>query len=280
MGPAAPQDDLLPNFATHDEDSKNHAIQTPIVPPEFVRRYLDGVLETRGVTPGQLRILDVGCGRGDTVAWLCGQGWDAHGIDICADYIERGRDYLRNALRTDPERLRLINDDFSYPFPAGSFDVVVSDQVIEHVEDLDPFAAEVARVSAPHAVGMHIFPARWRPVETHLLMPLVHWLPKGPARRKAISALLRAGWGAPYFEEYPHADRVRIYSLFSDNETFYRSLRDTAATFDCHGLRSELRSASQDKIGFHLPQASKAMLPLLGWLYRNFASVVLYTEKP
>jgi hypothetical protein len=174
----------------------------------------------------------------------------------------------------------LINGDFSYPYPDGACDIVLSDQVIEHVEQLDQFAAEAARVSAPHAVGMHIFPAKWRPVETHLLMPLVHWLPKGPLRRTAISAVLRAGRGAPYFEGYPHADRVAIYNLFSENETFYRSLRGTAETLERHGLRSEVRIASRDKIGFHLPGAPRALLPLLGWLYRHFASVVLYTEKP
>jgi hypothetical protein len=32
---------VLPNFAEHDEDTKNHPIETPILPHEYVRRYLD-----------------------------------------------------------------------------------------------------------------------------------------------------------------------------------------------------------------------------------------------
>jgi SAM-dependent methyltransferase len=270
----------LPNFATHDEDSKNHPIGAPIEPPEFIRRYLARQLQLRGGEPGRLRILDVGCGRGDTVAWLCAQGWDAHGIDVSADYLARGQGYLRDALGADPARLQLINADFSYPFKDAAFDIVLSDQVIEHVGDLDQFAAEVARVSAPGAVGMHIFPAKWRPVETHLLMPFAHWLPKGALRRGAVSGLLRAGVGAKYFQNLPHSDRAAIYNAFSEDETFYRSLRDTVATFHRHGLRCDARTPSREKIGFHLPSSPEAALPLLGWLYRNFASVVLYTEKP
>lgn len=270
----------LPNFATHDEDSKNHPIDTPIEPPEFIRRYLARQLELRGAEPGQLRVLDVGCGRGDTVAWLCAQGWDAHGIDVSADYLARGRDYLRDALGTDPARLQLINPDFTYPFPDGALDIVLSDQVVEHVGNLDAFAAEVARVSAPGAVGMHIFPAKWRPVETHLLMPIAHWLPKGALRRRAVSGLLRARVGAHYFQDFPLPDRAAIYNAFSEDETFYRPLRDTVETFQRHGLRCDARAPSREKIGFHLPSSPDAALPLLGWLYRNFASVVLHTAKP
>lgn len=270
----------LPNFASHDSDSKNHPIATPMVPPVFIRRYLQEQLTLRGAAAGDVRILDVGCGRGDTVAWLCAEGFDAYGIDVSADYLARGRDYLVNTLGADPDRLRLLHGDFSYPFADGSFDIVLSDQVIEHVGDLDRFAAEVSRVSAPGAVGMHIFPAKWRPVETHLLAPFVHWLPKGPLRRRAVRAALRTGAAAHYFENYPLEDRVAIYTDFSEHETFYRSLKQTVDTMQRHGLRCDIRTASRDKIGFHLPKAPRTALPVLGWMYRNFASVVLYTEKP
>jgi SAM-dependent methyltransferase len=271
--------EVLPNFAEHDEDTKNHAIETPIVPFEYIRRYLDRQLEDRRRDRKTVRVIDVGCGRGDTVAWLCAQGWDAYGIDVSPDYIQRGREYLSRE-GADPARLQLLNDDFTYPFPDGMFDVVLSDQVIEHVGDLELFASEVARISAPGASGMHIFPARWHPVETHLKSPFVHWLPKGPTRRAAVAAALRVGLAAPYFTEFPFQDRVEIFSRFSDEETFYRPLRATVATMERHGLRCDARLASRDKIGFHVPTAPKAALPLLGWLYRHMFSVVLHTDKP
>jgi SAM-dependent methyltransferase len=276
--PMSEHSEVLPNFAEHDEDAKNHPLETPIAPPANFRRYLARQLEDRSKGPETLRIIDVGCGRGDTAAWLCAQGWDAYGIDISPNYIERGREYLtRNG--ADPERLQLLNDDFTYPFPDGMFDIVLSDQVIEHVPDLELFASEVARISAPGASGLHNFPAKWRPVETHLLSPFVHWLPKGPLRRAAVATSLRSGLAARYFTEFPFWDRVEIFNRFSEDETFYRSLRNTIATMQRHGLRCEARVASQDKIAMRLPNAPKAALPLLGWLYRHMSSTALQTHK-
>jgi SAM-dependent methyltransferase len=278
MMPMSSPYDVLPNFAEHDEDTKNHRIETPIVPQEYVQRYLDRQLQDRHRSPEALRILDVGCGRGDTVAWLCAQGWDAYGIDISPEYVQRGREYLAR-VGADPARLQVMNDDFTYPFPDNMFDVVLSDQVIEHVADLDLFAAEVARISATGARGLHIWDAKWRPVESHLRSPFVHWLPKGPLRRAAVLASLRIGLAAPYFTEFEFRDRVEIFSRFSEDETFYRSLRSSVATIQGHGLRCDARLASRDKIGFRLPTIPKAALPLLGWLYRHMFSVVLQTEK-
>ena len=64
------------------------------------------------------------------------------------------------------------------PFADGSFDLVFSNSVIEHVgsrEVQEQFAREVARVGRGYWVQT---PNRYFPVETHLLTPFVHWLPK------------------------------------------------------------------------------------------------------
>ena len=69
-------------------------------------------------------------------------------------------------------------DGRALPFRDSAFDVVFSNSVIEHVGDAGSqrrFAREVARVGRAYWVQT---PNRWFPVEQHLLMPLVHWLPK------------------------------------------------------------------------------------------------------
>jgi hypothetical protein len=137
----------------------------------------------------------------------------------------------------------------------------------------------VARISAPGGSGLHIWDAKWRPVESHLRSPFVHWLPKGRLRRAAVSTSLRFGLAAPYFTDFSLRDRVEIFHRFSEDETFYRSLRNSIATMQRHGLACDARLASQEKIDLRLPTVPMAALPLLGWLYRHMFSAVLETHK-
>jgi len=64
------------------------------------------------------------------------------------------------------------------PFPDASFDVVFSNSVIEHVgnaENQARFASEVSRVGRAYWVQT---PNRNYFLESHLLTPFVHWLPR------------------------------------------------------------------------------------------------------
>ncbi len=72
----------------------------------------------------------------------------------------------------------VAGDGCALPFADGAFDVVFSNSVIEHLGSTarqHQFAREVARVGKRFYVQT---PNRWFPVETHLLTPLVHYLPK------------------------------------------------------------------------------------------------------
>jgi SAM-dependent methyltransferase len=72
-------------------------------------------------------------------------------------------------------------DACALPFPDASFDVVHSNAVIEHVGGRD---RQEAFVREALRVGRRVFvttPNRWFPIEVHTKLPLVHWLPAGPA---------------------------------------------------------------------------------------------------
>jgi SAM-dependent methyltransferase len=269
----------LPNFTEHAADAKNYPMAAPTDPPSYIQRFLsDSLRMMRCQTPQGIRVLDVGCGRGDTVAWLLAHGWDAYGVDIRSDYLRRGQSYLRE-IGTDPSRLRALEEDLTYPFADSCFDIVLSDQVIEHVRDLDGFAREVARVSIPGGIGLHIFPAKWRPIEVHMMTPFAHWLPNGTARRLAVASALRLGLAAPYFTDFPLGDRVQIFTRFSETETFYRSAAQAAVVLERHGLDCDVIRPSRDKVSFHAPRLPKFSVRAFAWLYRNAFSVVLCTRK-
>lgn len=69
-------------------------------------------------------------------------------------------------------------DGCRLPFADRTFDIVFSNSVIEHVggpEAQARFASEVARAGRGYWIQT---PNRWFPIETHLLTPLVHLLPR------------------------------------------------------------------------------------------------------
>lgn len=69
-------------------------------------------------------------------------------------------------------------DGRDLPFADGSFDIVHSSAVIEHVgsrEMQQKFVSELVRVSRKGV--FFTTPNRWFPVEFHSVLPLVHWLP-------------------------------------------------------------------------------------------------------
>lgn len=105
-----------------------------------------------------LRVLDIGCGRGRTLRYLEPTGAADRvalfGIDLDPRLPERlhGRDRWRAAL-ADASR--------GLPFRSGAFDVVVCEQVLEHLDDPQALFAEAARVLRPGGslvAGVPTFP--------------------------------------------------------------------------------------------------------------------------
>jgi SAM-dependent methyltransferase len=238
----------LPPFSEHPGHSKRIGLAS--IANYHVESGLWGFLrevaDNRATRQTPLRILDIGCGRGELTAWLLTKGWDAWGVDVEAQYIANGLPYFdRTGLPAD--RLRIIEDN-SLPFDTAFFDVVVSNQVLEHVADLSTFTAGIGRVSKHGAAGYHIYPGRRILIEPHLRAPLVHWIPKGRARRLAIMATIATGASVDYFPGYSLRERTQIHAAYSEQNTFYRSRREIATTFAKAGMICEFRVRAPDEL--------------------------------
>jgi SAM-dependent methyltransferase len=125
------------------------------------------VLRSLGAeVPKGARVLDLGCGNGGIVGAYVDLGYDAYGCDF--QFKEGPQvEQLRAA-----GRIRLMEQvPYRLPFEDGSFDLVISDQVLEHVKDYGSTFAEVARVLKPGGQSLHVFPSRYSLLEPHVHVP-------------------------------------------------------------------------------------------------------------
>ena len=114
----------------------------------------EAIMSSRGGIPQEARILDFGCGQGRHVREFRAVGYDVVGVDRLPDELHDGREHLYSS-----------DAQGRFPFASDSFDFCYSTSVFEHVMDYDEAISEIWRVLRPGAWTLHIFPARWRPVE-------------------------------------------------------------------------------------------------------------------
>jgi SAM-dependent methyltransferase len=190
----------------------------------------------RTIAPGG-RVLDYGCGAADLVRLLLAAGFDAHGCDVRWP----GADY-RWVEMPEADRLHYFEPGGRLPFDDGSFDLVVSDHVFEHVVPIEASVSEVERVVKADGVHYHHFPAReiWR--EGHIGIPFSHRMPAGKARLYYAAGLRRIGLGK-FKDDRP----ARAWSAekldWVDNWTVYRP---EAEIHELFGRNSTIRHREID----------------------------------
>ncbi len=232
--------------------------------------------ERFGIDQQELRVLDWGCGRGRTVIRLLELGIDAYGVDVDPGPIRNGSSLLRDRGHDPKKRLICIEQDCRTPFPDAFFHVVLSDQVLEHVRELDRLATEMARIIKNKGEGLHTFPAKWRVVEPHLFIPFVHWLPKNRLRRWYLRLMINRVPLWKGLEEKALKDRVQIYYDYSVRKTFYRPLRQIGQAFENAGVSVRLSLGAPM---FRQLRIFNKLIPqrMHKWWQNNFRGVIVAT---
>lgn len=207
---------------------------------------LAGEMQRRRPAGAVIRLLDVGCGDARLLDFLAAalphvlteNRVELYGFDI-AGHATQPADFFDDALKrlqsnhTDTDwssRLHLIREGESWPFEAGYFDVILSNQVLEHVADADLFFAELARLLSPGGISVHLFPSHHVIIEPHLLTPFVHWFGNVDLMRRGLALWARTGlsaferWAASQSETMRSVDRfARVHADFLQRSTFYRT---------------------------------------------------------
>jgi SAM-dependent methyltransferase len=96
----------------------------------------------RSITTGHLRILDLGCGPGRFTVTLADFG-EVTGIDLSTQAISMAKGRY-------PHVTFLAGNLYDYSLPTNEFDVIVSQEVIDHVEDQPAFVRRVFDLLKSH----------------------------------------------------------------------------------------------------------------------------------
>ena len=174
------------------------------------------------------QVLDYGCGAGEIIKQLRQNNIDAWGCDI----FYEGGDYSASI---DPEFMnngiiKKMNNG-NIPFDSNSFDFVINNQVMEHVEDINIVLSEIQRVLKPGGKVLSLFPDKgiWR--ECHSGIPFLHWFPKGSQFRISYAAAFRSLGFGHYKDDKSIMQWSRDFCEWLDKWTYYRSAKDIELSY-------------------------------------------------
>ncbi|MCY7315730.1 MAG: methionine biosynthesis protein MetW [Rubrivivax sp.] len=124
------------------------------------------------LVPAGSRVLDLGCGNGELLAWLQQhKGCSGYGIEIADSNVQGSVQHGINVIQLNLEEGLALFDD-------RSFDVVLQIGTLQHLRNTESMLKETARVGR---IGIVAFPnfAHW-PNRLHVLtglMPVTRALP-------------------------------------------------------------------------------------------------------
>ena len=192
--------------------------------------YVIGVIEQFADKNRNLKVLDYGCGRGEVIIPLRAKGINAYGADIFHSGPAVSELLKKENLLGDV--IRVIKNDI-LDFPDNFFDLVVCNQVFEHVRDLDKVLGEIARVLKPDGVLYTLFPPKEIILEGHTKIPLLHWFGKTRTRYNYALLMRRLGFGNTKSVKNLSLEESVIRKInYLDTKTFYRTEKDLNDLFD------------------------------------------------
>ena len=225
-------------------------------------------------------ILDFGCGDGHRVYQLRDMGYRyVHGFDRGV-FMDRMRS-VEVRKKEDLEWFRFSNTG-TLPYLDESFDLIISDQVFEHVTDQTTAFCEQYRILRPGGVCVHVMPAKWRAIiEPHIHVPLGGFEPFKQYEWYYLWALL--GIRSRYQKGKSVREVAQWNLRYSRESLKYLSCRQYGKLFSTipfHHSWEELRYM-QTSYKPHIQRLGNvaARFPILVSLIRTFRERALFLQK-
>lgn len=223
---------------SHDAEVRHpHAVldlQSRNLKAMKIERLLD--LENR---PQPLRILEIGTGAGGIAHYFGSHPQlrcEVTAVDICDNRVVR-----------DGYEYRQVQG-VELPFDSASFDVVLTNHVIEHVGNVDAqlkHLQEVRRVMKTDGVGYLAVPNRWMLIEPHYHLAFLSWLPH--AWRTPYLRVMHKG---SFYDVEPlqlyELERMLVAAGFLFNNICIQAWRVTFDIERPHALSTRLLRATPD----------------------------------
>jgi len=159
MPPEVYDEETLLSFVSQEQYQDFIASKGERLPPRMVR-----ALQLMNLVPG-MRVLDMGCGRGEIVLHAARRGAKVVGIDYSAACLRLTRRTLEVASQRDRDRVTLAHADATaLPFRDAVFERVLMLDIVEHLHDWQVSRAlrEAYRVlSLTGYLVLHTLPNHW-----------------------------------------------------------------------------------------------------------------------
>ena len=169
---------IYSNFNTDEKIQKFDKLKKSIKLQTLHSRHISKILEILNENKS-FTILDHGCGSCSTILYLFCLGYeDIWGVDVrCDEKIINN--FLINICKIKSQRIFNYDGDI-LPFTKNKFDLIVSQQVLEHIsfENKRKTINEISRVMKLNSYAYFQIPHSFVPYEAHTKTWFIHWLPR------------------------------------------------------------------------------------------------------
>ncbi len=204
------------------------------------------------------RVLEVGSGLGLTSAFLAKRG-----VHVCSiepggpgfERYERVNPILRSSLDIAHPHFVMEVEDASSAQP-GTFDLIFSNNVLEHVRDVESTLGALDAVLRPGGVMVHNCPNYHVPFEPHFGIPLLPVRPASTARVLPRSITSTGLWQSLNFVTASQVRRIAV--AHGADVTFQRGL-----------LADSIDRFAEPEFAERHPMLARLAVPL-GWLTPAF----------
>jgi SAM-dependent methyltransferase len=224
-------------------------------------------------------VLDYGCGDGSAVAYGLSRGLDIWGADTFTGYYA---EWANLVLPQAKERIVGIESGRA-SFPDHHFNVVFSNQVLEHVTDPEAVLADMHRLLKPGGMFIAAFPVREAWYEGHIGLYFAHRFKVGSRWRHAYFDFChRIGLGL-YRGNLTRTQWLAYLERTLDEACFYYPKRRLRAAIknifgtSAEDIAAEYMRARLGRVIAHFPTAAD---PILRFVYHIRAGEILQVINP